>query len=420
MDASKHAHKKQFAVEVVRRLRDAGFEALWAGGCVRDLELGGQPDDYDVATSATPEQVQALFQDRKTLAVGAAFGVIVVLGPGRKFGQVEVATFRTETSYSDGRRPDAVTYSTAEEDAKRRDFTINGMFFDPLDNNTLDFVGGRADLNAGVIRAIGDPWERIGEDRLRMLRAVRFAARFGFDVEKNTWNAIADNATELRLVSGERMAVELQKMLEGASSEKALRDLFRLGLLEVLIPEAHALYPEHGPQVERLLDAMPKPDWIVSCCCMLLGSKQPPQSLVADIKNRLKLSNHDAHRMRFALEVQDILDDALNLPWSTVQPILVDTHVPTALRLLEARTGAGLGEWANQLGTVLEWLKTQLAKPDLNPEPLLDGRDLIEAGVAPGPLFRDVLARLRRMQLDGDLSEREQALDWLRKQGLPD
>src|SRR5688572_25996293 len=171
--------QRAFALEIVEKLRAAGFEALWAGGCVRDELLGLVPKDYDVATSATPEQIRNLFGRRRTLAVGAAFGVITVLGP-RAAGQIEVATFRTDAAYSDGRHPDAVTFTTAEHDAQRRDFTINGLFFDPVAQKIVDYVGGQDDIQRRIVRAIGDPRLRLREDRLRMLRAVRFAATFQF------------------------------------------------------------------------------------------------------------------------------------------------------------------------------------------------------------------------------------------------
>ena len=181
--------QRAFAVEVVRQLRAAGFEAVWAGGCVRDQLLGLNPKDYDVATNATPEQVREVFGRRKSIPVGAAFGVIAIVGP-REAGVVEVATFRRDVGYSDGRRPDAVAFTTAEEDAQRRDFTINGLFYDPVDERVLDFVGGQADLKRGIVRAIGDARERFTEDKLRMLRAVRIAATFDFDIDPTTLAAV--------------------------------------------------------------------------------------------------------------------------------------------------------------------------------------------------------------------------------------
>src|SRR2546423_12854917 len=201
--------ERDFAVRVVQRLRDAGYQALWAGGCVRDELLGLVPKDYDVATDATPEQVRRLF--RRTVAVGAAFGVVEVLGPRPL--KVQVATFRSDVSYSDGRRPDRVVFSSAREDALRRDFTINGMFFDPLTDQLIDYVGGQEDLRARVLRAIGDPVRRFTEDKLRMLRAVRIATRFDLTLDEATATAVRAMAPEIRAVSAERIAEELRKLL---------------------------------------------------------------------------------------------------------------------------------------------------------------------------------------------------------------
>ncbi len=201
---------REFAGEVVSRLKQAGHQALWAGGCVRDYLLGRVPKDYDVATDARPEEVRQIFGHRRTLAVGASFGVIVVRGP-RGVADVEVATFRTEGPYLDGRRPESVTFATPEEDAKRRDFTINGMFFDPLAQQVLDYVGGERDLGAGIVRAIGDPHDRVREDKLRMLRAVRFAANLDFELDPITASAVREMADQLTVVSAERITQEPAK-----------------------------------------------------------------------------------------------------------------------------------------------------------------------------------------------------------------
>ena len=234
-----NADKQQaFALDVVRQLRAAGYEAYWAGGCVRDRLLRRSPKDYDVATSAVPEEIQKVFgRSRKTLAVGAAFGVIAVVGP-RGAGQIEVATFREDVSYSDGRRPDAVRFTTAREDALRRDFSINGMFFDPVAGEVLDYVGGQDDLRQGIVRAIGDPHQRFTEDKLRLLRAVRFAAFFGFSIEPATFEAICTMAREITAVSAERIANEMRMMLERSGRRRAVELLLETGLLEGVLPEA--------------------------------------------------------------------------------------------------------------------------------------------------------------------------------------
>src|SRR5262245_25703221 len=200
--------QRDFALDIVRHLRGAGHEALWAGGCVRDQLLGLKPKDYDVATSATPDQIREVFGRRRSLPIGAAFGVITVLGP-HEAGQIEVATFRTDAAYSDGRHPDSVAFTTAEHDAQRRDFTINGLFFDPVAEQVVDYVGGQDDLKRRTIRAIGDARQRLGEDKLRMLRAVRFAAAFGFTIEARTMHAIQEMAGDINTVSAERIGMEI-------------------------------------------------------------------------------------------------------------------------------------------------------------------------------------------------------------------
>ena len=228
--------QREFAVEVVRQLRAAGHTALFAGGCVRDLLLGRPAKDYDVATTATPDQVRRLFGHKRTLPVGASFGVIIVLGP-REAGHVEVATFRTEGPYQDGRRPSSVAFCTPEEDARRRDFTINGMFYDPMETRVLDFVGGEADLSSRVVRAIGDPHERVREDKLRMLRAVRFAATLDFALDPTTAEAIREMAGQLIIVSAERIAQELKKMLVDRHRRRAIELSESTELLPIILPE---------------------------------------------------------------------------------------------------------------------------------------------------------------------------------------
>ena len=235
---------REFAVEIVRKLRAAGHTALLAGGCVRDLLLGREPKDFDVATTARPEQVRDLFGHRRTLAVGASFGVIVVVPPrGSEAGQVEVATFRTEGPYQDGRRPESVAFCTPEEDAQRRDFTINGMFYDPVEARVLDFVGGEADLAARVLRAIGDPHARMREDKLRMLRAVRFAATLDFMLDEVTAAAVREMAHEIVVVSHERIAQELRRMLVDTHRRRAVELCDSVGLLSVILPEVAIRLP---------------------------------------------------------------------------------------------------------------------------------------------------------------------------------
>ena len=241
---------------MVARLRSAGHEALFAGGCVRDLLLEREPEDYDVATSAKADEVEALFD--RTVGVGAQFGVVKVLGGA---GETEVATFRSDGSYLDHRRPSEICFTDAKGDASRRDFTINGMFLDPTSGDVLDFVGGRQDLAAGVIRAIGDPGDRIAEDRLRLLRAVRFAARFGFRIEAETWQSLKSRASSIRDIAWERIGDEITKILREGEARRGFELLADSGLLEFVLPEVAAMRgveqsPDHHPEGDVFVHTM--------------------------------------------------------------------------------------------------------------------------------------------------------------------
>src|SRR5262245_31192301 len=247
--------QREFALEIAQKLRTAGFEALWAGGCVRDQLLGITPKDSDVATSAKPDEIRDLFGRRRTLPIGASFGVIMVLGP-RDAGQIEVATFRTDAAYSDGRHPDSVTFTTAEQDAQRRDFTINGIFFDPVASEVVDFVGGQNDLERRVIRAIGAPRLRLNEDKLRMLRAVPFAAAFEFTIDAETLRAIQEMAAEIHLVSAERIGMEIRRMLLDSHRAVALSLLRDTGLLPQVLPEVASLSETAFSETQRVLSAL--------------------------------------------------------------------------------------------------------------------------------------------------------------------
>ena len=281
---NEHAPPRKFALDVVRQLRQAGYEALWAGGCVRDELLGKTPNDYDVATSAKPEQVREVFGHRRTIPIGAAFGVITVQGPPDA-GMIEVATFRQDANYSDGRHPDGVTFTNAEEDAKRRDFTINGLFYDPVAQRVIDYVGGENDLRAGIVRAIGNPHERIDEDKLRMLRAVRFTATFGFELDVATSESIRRHAPSITIVSAERIAAEMRRMLVHKSRSQAVTLLDAAGLLRIIMPEAdvlregdesnlspQSLSPQSlSPQSLSRLDKLRQPTFSLALAALLLS-----------------------------------------------------------------------------------------------------------------------------------------------------
>jgi poly(A) polymerase len=446
--------ERDFAIDVVRRLCDAGHEALWAGGCVRDELLGLIPKDYDVATSAHPEQVRRLF--RRTIAVGMSFGVIEVLGP-RSAGEllkVQVATFRSDVSYSDGRHPDAVVFSSSREDALRRDFTINGMFFDPLANRLIDYVGGQEDLRARVLRAIGDPAQRFAEDKLRMLRAVRMATRFELDIEPATADAMRAMAPQIGIVSAERIAEELRKLLVDPHRARGMRLFIDLDLAQPILPEllpmrglpqglprsdAPALPPPGLPgspagdgaldlweHVLRVLDNLgPSPSFPLSMAALLHDIGKPRtvgrtperytfyshehvgRRMAGDICERLKLSNDEQKRIEWLVEKHQILSDARQMRPSKLKTLLSHPGIRELVELHRADACAA-GRDTDHVA-YCEQLLREWTQEDLDPSPCLTGDDLIEAGHKPGPLFKKLLDAVREAQLDGTIRTKEEA-----------
>ena len=385
---------REFAVDVIRALREAGHEALLAGGCVRDEFLGVTPKDYDIATSARPEQVRRLF--RRTVAVGAAFGVVEVLGPHRLL--VQVATFRSDGAYIDGRRPESVVFCSAEEDAQRRDFTINGMFFDPLDERLIDHVGGRADLQAGILRAIGDAAARLREDRLRMLRAVRMAARFRLEIDPATRSAITAMAPQLEDgVSAERIADELRKMLVDPHRARAMQLFMDLGLAAVVLPELGAM---HGLAiVERLGE---KTSFPLAFAAML---HPVGRHVAGEIALRLKLSTEERERIEWLVENHRTLADAPTMRPAKLKPLLVHPGINDLMALHRAE-GSDLDALAHAVAIRRIWDEAG----ELNPAPLITGNDLLALGLPQGPMYKTLLQRARDAQLDGEITTRDQAI----------
>ncbi len=404
---------RSFALEVVHRLRGAGFEAVWAGGCVRDALLGVAPADYDVATSALPDDVIRLFGSRKTVAVGASFGVILVQGKHKSDGQVEVATFRSDGEYSDGRRPDSVQFCSAEEDACRRDFTINGMFFDPAADQVIDYVGGQQDLERGVVRAIGNPEERIEEDKLRMLRAPRFAARFDFCLDEATAAAIRLHAANLKQVSIERVAQELRRMLSHSSRHRSLQLLVETALFPVLFPSVS----EAGEQiVHRIAPFLSLPTFEPALAAILqeqlngTADRYKLRTLkVAMVCRDLKLSNEETSTVCWLCDAFDRSSSPSELPLHELKPLLADPRHKLLLDLMNAFVRAEL-----RAPSGVEFLSTYLAKTcaeQLNPDLLITGTDLISLGMKPGPEFSETLRQLRNEQLDEQLNTHEEAME---------
>ena len=405
---------RQFATTVVERLRHAGHETYWAGGCVRDELLGRIPADYDVATAARPDEVRQVFGHRRTLAVGAAFGVITVLGP-KGAGQVEVATFRADAPYTDGRHPAGVTFCSAREDAQRRDFTINGLFLDPLTGEVHDFVAGRADLAAGVVRAIGVPAMRFGEDHLRMLRAVRFAAFFGFALDSETRQAVERMAHLVTSVSPERIAAELRAMVSRMGRRRALELLDETSLAREVLPEvapgpgSDAAGRERWQGAALIVAALDEPD-LPRALAILAADHDG--GLVRRLGARLRLSNHETKTAGWLRDAVAALGGEpaaaiRSRPWSRVQPWLAHEQAAALADVLRARAACGHGDPA-----AAAWVSEQVVRPraELDPAPLVTGDDLLAAGVPPGKAVGAALARIRELQLDGGIATRAEAL----------
>lgn len=409
---------RQFSIEIVRKLKSAGFQALWAGGCVRDLLLGKPSKDFDVATNAAPDQVRKLFGHKRTLPIGASFGVITVLG-GRQRGQVEVATFRTDMGYSDGRRPDDVRFSSAEEDAQRRDFTINGMFYDPVEQKVLDFVGGQRDLKARLVRSIGNPYRRFEEDKLRMLRAVRFTSTFGFEMQLETHHAICQYARHIHVVSAERIAAEMRRMLAHENRMQAVRMLRDLKLLEQLLPELSPLVG-HAPrwrETYRALEYLQLPDFRAAMACLLRMAclrdiaLKPRQGVIqpaAAICQRWKLTTEETKTIQWLLRNEKTVRQADQVAWPQLQRLLIDPAAPLLLSVADSHVRA---QGATERGVKHARACLSFPPQKLNPPPLLSGRDLIRAGLKPGPRFQQVLDAVRDAQLEQQIHTPAEALE---------
>ena len=394
------SRERAWAVEVVRRLRERGHEALWAGGCVRDLLLSVEPADYDVATSARPDEVRAIFP--RSVAVGESFGVVTVLGRDRS--EVQVATFRADGEYLDGRRPESVTFCSAEEDAKRRDFTINGMFFDPIGETVIDYVGGRADLEWGIIRAIGDAKLRFGEDKLRMVRAVRFATRFGFPIEDSTFAAMKELAAWVRAVSFERVADEMRKMLPHPRRAHGVRLLAESGLLVEFAHEAVAAGVRYDALERLTFPERPGGGPVtfpLALATLLIGVER---RAVAALGQRWKLSNPERERVESLIARRGSLRDAASMSPSVLYPALVHPGVGELLALDRADDPT-----AGHVDYCLDVLRTTPTDA-LNPAPVLTGDDLMALGLTPGPKFKVWLDAARAAQLEGKIASRADAI----------
>jgi poly(A) polymerase len=426
------------ARSIVERLRAKGFEALYAGGCVRDRLLGMTPHDYDVATSARPEQVEALFP--RTVPVGVQFGVIIVLEQG---AEIQVATFRGDGAYHDGRHPESVRYTDAEGDSRRRDFTVNGLFFDPIEERILDFVEGRRDLESRLLRAIGDPSERFAEDKLRLLRAVRFATTLGFEIDPVTWREILAWSPEIHAVSAERIRDELVKILLSPNRLRGFDLLDESGLLRQVLPEMEALKgcdqpPEFHPEGDvfvhtRLMLSMLAPDASLPLVLsVLFHDIGKPPTRVVDETGRIRFNGHEGvsagmtlrllQRLRFPNEVIDAVIPAVRLHMSfkdvpnmrvaTLKRMMARPTFEEELELHRVDCLASHGMLDNHAMLIAK--REEFGREPLVPPPLVTGHDLIALGWKPGRRFAEVLQAVQTMQLEGALTSREEALEWIK------
>ena len=446
---------KDFATSIVQTLRQRGFQAYLVGGCVRDLLLGREPKDYDVATDATPQQVMEICPE--TYAVGAQFGVVLVPAPdgggegdpatdqSSRSRAVEVATFRSDIGYSDGRHPDEVRFSRQpEEDVARRDFTINGMLLDPLSGEVLDFVGGRKDLEAGIIRAIGDPERRFGEDKLRMLRAVRFAARFEYTIEPATFRAIQKLAGQIEVVSRERVRDEVTRMLTEGHARRAFLLLDESGLLRTVLPQISAMkgveqpaefHPEGDVFVHTLLllDNLPHPcPPTLAWGALLHDVGKPPTfraapdrirfdnhvevgvKMAEEICERLRFSNDETAQILALVENHMRFGYATRMKESTLKKFL---RLPSFDEHMALHRADCLASHRNL--STYEFLRQKLAEipPEkMRPSALVTGDDLIAAGHVPGPKFREILTAVEDAQLEGRLLSRDQAIEFVHRE----
>jgi poly(A) polymerase len=425
---------------IVRRLQEAGFSAYWVGGCVRDRLLGQTPQDYDIATSARPEQIEALFP--RTVPVGRQFGVVLVVEAGLSF---QVATFRAESHYTDGRRPDRVRFTNAKADALRRDFTVNGLFYDPVRRRLHDWVGGRADLKARVLRTIGDPHERFAEDRLRLLRAVRFAAQLGFTIEPATLRAVQARATSIQSVSAERIREELMKLFRPPHAARGLKLLRESGLLDQVLPEIAATasceqspnYHPEGNVFQHLIemlrhlpaDAAPSLPWAVLLHDVakpvtasrdsatgeihFYGHEKVGADLARVILNRLRFPRKLIEEVVTCVRLHMQFKDVTQMRKATLRRLLLRPTFPLELELHRLDCLGSHGRLDHY-----EFLQEQAAalaqQPALRP-PLLTGKDLIALGMKPGPAMGALLAELREKQLQDELTSARAARAWLRR-----
>lgn len=427
---------KEKALSIVGRLREKGHEAYFAGGCVRDMLLKKPPQDYDIVTNAKPDEVAKIFAE--TIPVGAQFGVMLVVIDGAPF---EVATFRYDGPYLDGRRPAQVRYGSLQEDILRRDFTINGMIYDPIEDRLIDLVEGRKDLERRSIRAIGNPRERFQEDRLRMVRAVRFAASLGFTIEENTFTAIRELAPTIADISWERIGEEITRILVEGGARKGFELLDATGLLKILLPEIEAMKgveqtPDYHPEGDVFthtlltLGHLAAPTETVAYGCLLhdvgkplcvrregdrltfYGHTERGAEIAEEVLKRLKRSRATWERVAYLVRNHLRHTQAPHMRLSTLKRFLGEEGIDELLELTRIDALSANGDL--QYYEFCKQKLVELKQEEIHPEPLLRGRDLIAMGFTPGPIFQQILKGVEEAQLGGELTSREDAMVWVR------
>jgi poly(A) polymerase len=432
---------REIASEIVRRLQAADFAAFWVGGCVRDFLLGREPQDFDIATAAKPEQVEKLF--RKTIPVGKKFGVIIVVENGIQF---QVATFRAEADYQDGRRPETIVFANAEADALRRDFTVNGLFYDPHTKKIHDWVGGEKDLRAKIIRTIGVPEARFGEDHLRLLRAVRFAAQLNFEIEPKTFAAIQTLAPRIKIISAERVRDELLKLFRPPYASRGLVLLRDSGLLEPILPELAATIaceqsPDFHPEgsvfnhICLMLEKMPAGADAALPWAVLLhdiakpvtaehdaatdkihfyGHEKVGADMAVEILQRLRFPNQLAEEVVAGVRHHMQFKDVKQMRKATLRRLLLRETFPLELELHRLDCLGSFGD-LEHYHFLIEQAEELKRLPAIRP-PLLTGTDLIRLGMRPGKKLGELLAEIRELQLADELKTPAEATAWVKRQ----
>ncbi|MEX0806269.1 MAG: CCA tRNA nucleotidyltransferase [Candidatus Binatia bacterium] len=429
--------QKDRAIAIVKRLREQGYESYLAGGCVRDFLLNKTPQDYDIATNARPEEIQRIFP--YTLPVGAQFGVLLVVIDGHPF---EVATFRFDGPYLDGRRPSHVRYGTLREDIVRRDFTINGMIYDPIEDRIIDLVDGKKDLERRCIRAIGNPRERFEEDRLRMVRAIRFAASLNFEIDSATFEAIKQSAARVTQISWERIGEEITRVLIEGGARQGFELLDQSGLLKILLPEIDAMKgteqsPDHHPEGDVFnhtlltLSHLDAPTETLAYGCLLHDAGKPVcirkdsqritfyghtdrgAEMAEEILKRLKRGRAVWERVAYLVKNHLRHTQAPKMRLSTLKRFLREDGIDELLEL--ARIDALSSSGDLQYYEFCKERMSEMQEVEIRPEPLLRGQDLIEMGYVPGPIFTDILRQVEDAQLGGELTSRQEAIEWVNR-----